>query len=135
MHELIRGDEDVQEVISSKFSDNLILNIVHLVNIEAITDVELTLFCKGSVIAGEVISGKEFFSSMAANFEGKSSLLQKLYSDVGEEFYNTDEPPINYIHLKNVSVKGTNESFTKFNGGFLRMRIDEIDGHLFGSPS
>ncbi|MEQ4450964.1 hypothetical protein ABNT06_05945 [Kosakonia sacchari] len=135
MHEFIRDDEDLQEVISSKVSDNLILNIVHLVNIEAITDIDLTLFCKGAIITGEVISGKEYFSSMSAKFEGKSSVLQKLYADVGEEFYSKDEPPVNYIHLKNVAVKDTNESFTKINGGFLRMRIDEIDGHLFGSPS
>lgn len=126
--------KEQQEVISSKVKDNVLMNIVHLVNINAIADVDLTLFCKGSVIAGDVVSGEDFFSSMAAGLEGKSATLQKLYTDIREMFYSKDEHPLNYIHLKNVAVKNADGTFTPFNGGLLRMRIDEIDAHMLGRP-
>lgn len=135
MLEFTTGDENVQEVITSKVRDNVILNIVHLVNVEAVINVDLTLFCKGLVIAGDVISGKEYCSSMAASLDGKSAHLQKLYIDIGEKFYSQDEPPLNYIHLKNVVVKGADQNLTPFKNGLLRMRIDEIDAHMVGRPN
>lgn len=134
MFEFTEDERNLQEVISSKVRDNVLLNIVHLVNTGEIT-LGITLFCKGTVIAGDVIPGNEYFSMMADECAEKSTVLEKLYTDVGKEFYSQEEPPLNYIHLKNVMVKGAGADFSPFNNGLLRMRIDEIDGHIVGRPS
>ncbi|QGW17594.1 MULTISPECIES: hypothetical protein [Leclercia] len=134
MLEFNGNDREVQEVVASKVRDNVLLNIVHLTNLDEIS-VGLTLFCKGTVISGDVISGKEYFASMVENCKGEA--LKNLYSEIGKTFYEMDpakgnEPPLNYIHLKKVAVQGSDSEFTPFLGGLLRMRIDEIDGHLLG---
>ncbi|TXU20367.1 hypothetical protein D4N02_25000 [Klebsiella pneumoniae] len=134
MLEIIEDESDAKEIISSKVRDNVILHIVNLVNNGEIT-LGITLFCKGTVIAGDVIPGSEYFSSMSESCAGKSSILQKLYTDIGCQFYGKDPHPLNYIHLKNVVVKGAGSTLTPFEGGLLRMRIDEIDGHIVGRPS
>lgn len=129
----------LEEVIASKVSDNVILNIVNMVNYGQV-NLDMTLFCKGTVIAGDVISGKEYFTTMAESLSERSSQVSQFYTGVCNEFYEAkasdyDPIPLNYIHLKNVSVKGGNTSFAPFEGGLLRMRIDEIDGHMIGRAS
>lgn len=136
------ASEDAQEVIASKVRDNVILNLVNMVNIDSVS-VGITIFCKGTIISGDVISGKEYFESMAEavqsmhSTQSKKEELSALYLEISRDIYSVNAEqnthiPLNYMHMKNVVVKGTNESFTTFIGSMLRVRIDEIDGHMIG---
>ena len=138
MQEFYSENDDRQEVVASKVRDNLILNIVNMVNYEKL-NLGMTLFCKGLVIGGDVISGKEYLETMAELTKEKSSLLSKLYEDVGNAFYNElDEDkkhiPVNYIHMKNVVLYDAGQ-LNPLSGGLIRIRIDEIDGHIIGRPT
>lgn len=133
------SEEDAQKkVLTSKVSDNVLLNIVNMVNYEEVT-LSMTLFCNGIVIGGDVISGKEYFSTMADLTKDKSQQISELYQEVGATFYNEmdeakDQIPLNYIHMKNVVLHNGGQ-LTPFNGGLIRLSIDEIDGHMIGRPT
>ncbi|KAA5947433.1 hypothetical protein F1543_01715 [Enterobacter cloacae] len=133
------SEEDVQQkVLTSKVRDNVLLNIVNMVNYDEVT-LSMILFCKGIVIGGDVISGKEYFSTMADLTKDKSQQISELYQEVGATFYNEmdeakEQIPLNYIHMKNVVLHNGGQ-LTPFNGGLIRLSIDEIDGHIIGRPT
>lgn len=138
MQDFYSEDDVQQKVLTSKVRDNVLLNIVNMVNYDEVT-LGMTLFCNGIVIGGDVISGKEYFSTMADLTKDKSQQISELYQEVGATFYNeTDEAkeqiPLNYIHMKNV-VLHSGGQLTPFNGGLIRLSIDEIDGHIIGRPT
>lgn len=138
MQDFYEEENDRQEVLTSKIRDNVLLNIVNMVNYEKI-NLSMTLFCKGTVIGGDVISGKEYFASMVELTEQKSSDLSGLYQEVSGNFYTEMDQekaqiPLNYIHMKNV-VLNYGGRLTPLEGGFLRLSIDEIDGHIVGRLS
>ncbi|HDC4621155.1 hypothetical protein [Enterobacter asburiae] len=138
MQDFYAEEDEKQRVLTSKVCDNVLLNIVNMVNYEEV-NLGMTLFCKGIVIGGDVISGKEYFSTMADLTKDKSQQISELYQEVGATFYNEmdeakDQIPLNYIHMKNVVLHDGGQ-LTPFNGGLIRLCIDEIDGHIIGRPT
>lgn len=130
--------QDKQEVISSKICDNVILNMVDLVN-NNLVEVSLTLLVKGSWISGDLISGKEYFELLSKEINKERQILKDFYQQVGSEIYSkgNDENkvlPLNYLHMKNVSIISDSARVSPVDGGFLRIHIQEIDGHMLGRP-
>lgn len=138
MQDFYSEEDNQQKVLTSKVRDNVLLNIVNMVNYEEVT-LSMILFCNGIVIGGDVISGKEYFSTMADLTKDKCQPISELYQEVGATFYNEmdeakEQIPLNYIHMKNVVLHNGGQ-LTPFNGGLIRLSIDEIDGHIIGRPT
>ncbi|EOX6878750.1 gas vesicle accessory protein GvpU [Enterobacter roggenkampii] len=130
--------QDKQEIIASKTSDNVILNMVELVN-NNIVEISITLLVKGSWISGDLISGKEYFELLSNEINDERKVLKDLYKQISEEIYSKGDDenkviPLNYLHMKNISLLSDTGKISQVNGGFLRVNIQEIDGHMLGRP-
>lgn len=101
----------------------------------------VTLFSKGFIITGIVISGKEYYNTVADSFAKNE--IGNLYGDyfrkVAVEAYSNDENnkliPANFIHLKDVKISAGNGGLQPIKNGYLRLKLEEIDGHMIGSAS
>lgn len=99
----------------------------------------VTLFLKGTVVSGWVISGSEYYSTLVSRLEAGGEFAQayaiyfqhQLDSYTGEELEKIEIH--NYLHLKNVKIQGGTGEFTVMNNSLLRLKISEIDGHIIGS--
>lgn len=105
---------------------------------------DLTLFVKGSVFSGQLISGREFYklqsekyssfkadtigSLVKQHFDARIQAYEKIYEV--NEVENTD-PDVSYLHLNKVSMQvgGTKVNIER---GLLRLKIEEIDGYILG---
>lgn len=142
---------EVEKVVARKLQD---ADLIYFTNLANKTDVgvDITLFVKGTLLSGTIISGKKYFEAMHQKFEsyGDKSygfLLKDYFSKLlnmytpgyvdngeGEEVENKDIP-LNFMHLENVSLQSGGGVFNNINGGLLRLKIEEIDGYIFGSTS
>lgn len=104
------------------------------------------------MITGKLISGKKYYAAMQEKFESfgpdsYGALMKEHFSisyqvydpeikdeDTGEDVIK-DELPLNFIHLENVSLQTGNGGFTAINGGLLRLKIEEVDGYIFGAST
>lgn len=137
------NENDRQEVVARKMVDADLIFLVEIANkFGAWTGV--TLFTKGIVITGLIISGKEYYEKVADSFgpkdENKVS-VGDYFRNVSDSLYtNGDgadetEFPTNFMHLKDVKVSAGSGGLTPYNNAFLRVKIEEIDGHIIGSAS
>lgn len=135
-------DNMINEVLSRKVVDADLDFLVEIANkLGSFTGV--TLFSKGLVITGVIISGKEYYESVANSFkpdrEGNIG-LGAYFRKVGANAYTDDEDedksfPSNFMHLKDVKILTGNGNFSPLNNAFLRLKIEEIDGHIIGIAS
>ncbi|HGA3039271.1 TPA: gas vesicle protein [Serratia marcescens] len=137
--------KEIQEVYSHTQRDS---NLTYLVTTVNRLDFEMgiTLFVKGSVITGQLISGLKYHryienSLASAGVVGEAlsgyfkQTAENLYAPTKNENDEYNDIPCNFIHLNNVSIQNGNGGFNKINNAYLRISLDEIDGHIIGSAS
>ena len=126
--------------------------IVQLLNTGNVNkDVEVTLFVRGTVIYGSLISAGEYWIEYgklfadAMSLENPSDYLEQIKAIVESveertkraltskpEDGSEEPPPVNFAHLKNATVFDGGERI-KINSP-LRIWLDSVDGFSLGSP-
>ncbi|RWF81007.1 MAG: hypothetical protein EOQ36_31700 [Mesorhizobium sp.] len=126
--------------------DWFLQNLVDLVNNTGIS-MGITLTVGGSLITGELVSGKKYFDDFGKTFAGdfqESSPefikeIQGLYAQYGEIYApnpNGVKVPPSYIHLKDVHVySGSSNPIPDRDGNWWRGRLSEVQGFMLGSLS
>lgn len=138
-------EKEIQEVYSRTTRDS---NLIFLVNTVNKFDFEMgiTIFVKGSVITGQLISGLKYHRYIEASLASAGTAgealsgyfkqtAENLYTPTKNENGEYNDIPCNYIHLNNVSIQTGNGGFNKMNNAYLRISLEEIDGHIIGSAS
>jgi hypothetical protein len=127
-----------QEHVARKIHDRDLNFLVQVANF-ANSNNGVTLLSKGALISGIIISEKEYYESVASSYgergEGAPSIAEYFWvrsdnSPKPEEGESVKE--FNFINLKNVKVN-TGNSLTNLNGGFIRMKLEEVDGYILGT--
>ncbi|MGC0970151.1 hypothetical protein [Pantoea agglomerans] len=141
--------KDLEAVVARNLQDADLVFLANLAN-KADVGFEVTLFVKGCIITGKLISGKKYYSALSEKFDSyspdsygalvKEYLLEshKIYSATEEEIAIDDDSedkdiPLNFMHLENVSLHSGGGAFQQINGGLLRLKIEEVDGYIFGA--
>ncbi|MGE6123915.1 gas vesicle accessory protein GvpU [Aeromonas rivipollensis] len=117
-------------------------NIVSFVNKTNI-NIDITLTVGGTLLSGRLISGKEYFESVAEGLNNSSpaegtvgNLLAEYMSNVAKEQYSDggDASITSFIHLANAQhFSGVTPIPTK--GTYWRGRLCDVSGYSFGSLS
>lgn len=124
---------------SSENADWLLRSFVRIVN-KLPQSLPITINVGGAIISGDLIGGKEYFSSLGGHFATAFSRLEnseeigKLISGHGN-IYNDEEPAEDpqYLHLKNtVFFDPEGNSLLNGGGALWRGRISKVDGFIFG---
>ncbi|WMT13365.1 gas vesicle protein [Serratia fonticola] len=141
----MNSDENIQEVYARTSID---ANLFFLVNTVNRFDFEMgvTILVKGIVITGLLISGQKYHREMAQGIAKAGTVGEALagyFRDTAENMYapskneegEYNDTPCNYIHLKDISMQGGGGGFNKLNNAFLRVSLEEVDGHIIGNVS
>lgn len=136
------NDEHFQDVYAHKVKDYNLVTLVNLVN-KANFEMGMTLFVKGVIVTGSLISGYKYHDIMANQLAAVNEVgeaLSTYYRDNADDMYKPDQNgessniPCNYLHMKNVKISG-DSGFRDMNNALLRINIAEVDGHIVGSTS
>ncbi|HDT2308019.1 TPA: hypothetical protein QHP34_002648 [Citrobacter braakii] len=136
-------EKEISTVLSRKITDADLSFCVNIANKHG-ANLGVTLFCKGIIITGMIISGKEYYDGVADSFGPKKDGVASLgdyFRQVGDAVYSQkdgdeeQEFPNNFIHLKDVKLSAGTSGFTPYNNAFLRLKVEEIDGHIIGIAS
>lgn len=134
-------DRTVKNVVASKMRD---MDLVYLTNIVNAVggSFGITLFLKGSVISGLMISGKEYYATLAERLAEVGDVGENLaqhFLQVADDVYThaaeNESIPANFIHMKEVKIKSGSGEFSEMSDALLRLKIEEIDGHIVGNVS
>lgn len=141
------SEDLLPEVNANKLRDVDLCFFTHIANIENI-GVVLTIFVKGNLFSGELISGSEFYKKSAEKYssskEDSVGELVKQHFEYRIEAYADlyKEPEkalsqleITFLHLKDVSMYTGGGHIQSIEGGLLRLKIEEIDGYILGKMS
>lgn len=121
-------------------ADWLLTTLVNWVN-NLKFEVSITLYMKGSVISGRLISSDDFIVGFVRSLstdvsEGEDGearqQLTKLFTGDVETLDGQNSPPPNYIHLRNARVFTPGQRPIPQNGVLWRGRISEVDGFSIG---
>lgn len=126
--------DDADVTIIRKLRDLELAEVIELV--ENGLELDLTVICKGVLISGTVISGKEYYERLASIFESQNTPLSNYFEQVGLARYahqtESIDPLWNFIHFADVRVHNGNESLLYSPNQPLRVKLEEIDGHFYG---
>lgn len=134
-------DSAVKNVVASKMRD---MDLVYLTNIVNAVggSFGITLFLKGSIVSGLMISGQEYYATLAERLAQVGDVGENLaqhFLQVADDVYTNvaeiESIPANFIHMKDVQVRAGNGEFSAMNDALLRLKIEEIDGHIVGNVS
>lgn len=137
------GINHLPHVVANKITDEDINYFAKLANVHSIS-VGLTLIVNGSIITGVTISGEDYYKDLLGSLrpyqEGSAiSLIAENFKSAQEAFApkNFDSnQTYDFLHLKNISIKQGDGHFFEMNDGLLRIKIEEIDGYIYGiTPS
>ncbi|CND92194.1 Uncharacterised protein [Yersinia rohdei] len=132
-------ESKIQEVISLKTRDSDLLYLVRMANFGV--GVGVTLFSKGTIITGTLMSGKEYYETVASKLSEAGefgAVLAEYYTHKAKELYTPSddadkEMPLNFLHLKESSFFKGDGGLLKMQNSVLRIKIEEIDGHYVGN--
>ncbi|WP_273854453.1 hypothetical protein [Serratia liquefaciens] len=125
-----------------KTQDETLKFLCQMANLDICASV--TIFLKGTVITGNLISGANYFKKVAEKFKAidnkeVADIFADFFSEAGVTHYSTgeglDSPPTSYLHLSGAQIVNGNGHLFDLADSFLRVRLDEIDGHLIGKIS
>ncbi|OMP89783.1 gas vesicle protein [Raoultella terrigena] len=132
-------DLDLQQVLAFKVKDEDLSFLNGMVN-RAGLGIGITLFVKGSVISGSLIAGRKYYQLVSDNLKSSGTIgeaLSTYFETKGKDGYTSDDPnfeyPNNFLHLENIKVRCDNGQMGSLNNAMLRIKIDEVDGHLIGT--
>jgi hypothetical protein len=101
----------------------------------------VTLLSKGTFITGQMISGKQYYENVVERMKqaGDAGVaLSSYFTNSAENVYSPSDDsdaPTNFLHLKDVKIRSPEGSVDTLNGAYLRMKVEEIDGHFIGAMS
>lgn len=134
-------DFELQEVLSFKVKDSDLSFLNGIVN-KADFGIGITLFVKGCVITGSLISGRKYYRIVSDNLKSSGVVGESLsaYFEVkGRDGYTSPDPdfeyPNNFLHLENIKILGGSGVIRSLSDAMLRVKIEEIDGHFIGNIS
>ncbi|HGK4675278.1 TPA: hypothetical protein ACJ2WV_004579 [Kluyvera georgiana] len=136
-------EKEFSTVLSRKITDADLSFCVDMANKHE-ANMGVTLFCKGVIITGMIISGREYYAGVANSFGMKqdgASAWGDYFRQVGGAVYSKQdgeedkEFPNIFIHLKDVKLSAGTSGFTPYKNAFLRLKVEEIDGHIIGIAS
>lgn len=136
-------EKEFSTVLSRKITDADLSFCVDMANKHE-ANMGVTLFCKGIIITGMIISGREYYAGVADSFGLKqdgASAWGDYFRQIGGAFYSKQdgeedkEFPNSFIHLKDVQLSAGTSGFTPYKNAFLRLKVEEIDGHIIGIAS
>lgn len=132
---------EIGEVVAYKVKDEDLLFLNSIVN-KFDYGIGVTLFSNGSVTTGTLISGKQYYSFVAERLKEAGSVgesLAQFFENKGATSYTSDDPdflyPNNFLHLENVHIRQDNGRMAALNNAMLRIKIEEIDGHMIGTAN
>lgn len=123
-----------------KTKDADLVFLVKIVN-KTHASIGLTLFFNGLIITGQLISGKTYYEHVSDRMKevGDAGIaLSGYFSDSAENVYSPTEKedaPTNFMHLKDVKVRSDSGGINALNEAFLRMKVEEVSGHIIGTMS
>ncbi|EOX9201005.1 hypothetical protein ACPX3P_000725 [Yersinia enterocolitica] len=133
-------ENTVEQVMARKVKDADLIYLVRMANIGY--GLGVTLLTKGTMISGTLTSGKDYYETVASKISDAGEFgvaLAKYYTDkIGEYTPSDDEDkeiPLTFLHLKDFSILKGDGGFFNLKGATLRLKIEEIDGHLVGVAS
>ncbi|EKS3673757.1 gas vesicle protein [Salmonella enterica] len=132
---------EMKRVLARKIRDEDLIHLNSLVN-RIDFGIGLTIFVKGSVISGSLVSGKKYYDSVAENLKASGETGEALavfferkaqdqYTSNSEDF----EFPNNFLHFDKVTIRQDNGQMGQLNGAMLRIKIEEIEGYILGNLS
>lgn len=113
-------------------------------------EIGMTLFIRGTVIAGTLISGRKYFEELSrqmrsASIQGSSDPADlqdvlgrammdfaNMYPRAGEEPEPGRRPPQPFLHLSNARIFQA-ANHLRSNGQLMRLRLDAVDGYFMGN--
>ena len=105
--------------------------------------VDVTIVTGGQVIAGQLVSGKEYAEKTASIFRSADAednikeLLAKFFDDLANDYRTggDNQIPLNFLHIKNPAyMKGDGRWFT-ITDTILRVAIGKIEAFSPGKPN
>ena len=134
-------DSELQEVLSFKVKDSDLSFLNGMVN-KLDFGIGITLFVKGCVITGSLISGRKYYSIVSDNLKASGAVgeaLSAYFETKGMDGYTSADPdfeyPNNFLHLENIKIRGGSGVIGSLSDAMLRVKIEEIDGHFIGNIS
>ncbi|MCV3209244.1 hypothetical protein OHD62_23785 [Mesorhizobium sp. YC-39] len=109
----------------------------------------MTLFIRGTVITGTMISGRKYFEELSrqmrsASIQGSSDpadlqdVLGRAMMDFADMYPRAGEepepgrPPPKFLHLRNARIFQAANHLPS-NGQLMRLRLDAVDGYFMGN--
>lgn len=131
-----------KELVNLNDKDWLLQTLITTINRIDGYNLPITLTTHGFLISGEIISGREYFNSMAEKFIGEGNAIRQFFEGVAESRYSKsdkdDDDPKNtvFIHLRDARFYVPGQRGIPNNEGvFWRGKLSEISGFSFGSLS
>lgn len=130
---------ELQHVLALKVKDEDLLFINDIVN-RTNYGIGITLFVSGNIISGTLIAGRKYYKFLSDNLKALGSdgeALSQYFEKKGEIGYTSAEPdfeyPNNFLHLENVEVRSEQGTMGTLANAMLRVKIEEVEGHIFGN--
>lgn len=132
-------EEEMKSVVAHKIQDEDLVQLNRLVN-SIDFGLGITIFVKGSVISGSLVSGKKYYNfvadklkaigdtgeALAVYFEQKA---QNQYTKNSDDFIY----PSTFLHIDMVQIRQDDGRMGQLNGAMLRIKIEEIEGYILGN--
>lgn len=139
----MENDIELQEVIAhtKPRRDAVLKHFVLLANLGC--GIDVTIVVDGQVIAGQLISGKEYCEEMYNSFVNVKNnretgeVIGEYFLKLKDDVYtkeNASEIPLNFLHLKKVGYLKGDGGFMNFNGALLRVSLDKVSAFSPGRP-
>ncbi|CAM6926206.1 Gas vesicle protein [Enterobacter asburiae] len=136
-------EEKLQEVISypQNMKDSALSHLVLCANLNAAVDV--TLIIGGQVVAGQLVSGKEYAETMAGNLrsanasEDLKDAMASFFDSLAQEYRNEEghSIPLNFLHIRNPAYLRGDGGWTNVQGTIVRIPIEKVSGFSLGKDS
>lgn len=136
-----KQENDLSEVVSHGIKDSSLMHLVLCANCGV--GVDVTIVTGGQVIAGQLVSGKEYAEKTASIFRNADAednikeLLAKFFDDLAYDYRTggDNQIPLNFLHIKNPAyMKGDGRWFT-ITDTILRVAIGKIEAFSPGKPN
>lgn len=145
MESIMESHKELDTVISVKPRDADLLFFVDIANSHGV-EMGITLLVKGVWISGDIISGKTYYESLAKSLgsyqEGSvAESIADYFKGTADIFYKNTEGqddyviPNNFLHLKDITQNNGSGRMAVMNNAFLRVKVEEIDGYIFGKST
>lgn len=130
---------ELQNVLAVKVKDEDLLFLNDIVN-RTNCGIGITLFVGGNIISGTLIAGRKYYKFVSDNLKAIGSegeALSQYFEKKGDVGYTSEDPdfkyPNNFLHLENVQVRSDKGTMDTLANAMLRVKIEEVEGHIFGN--